>query len=103
MIASTKLLAFVPAAQTIKRGLVLLSLLVLLALSGAGVARSHSVAAQIAATNGDILIGSTLAVPAGVRIGATNGDIHVGEQAATNGTIHIGGLAETNGEIHVGA
>jgi hypothetical protein len=58
---STKLVALVPAAQTIGQGLVRLCLLGLLALFGAGVTHSHSASAQ----------------QVGTQIAATEGDIHI--------------------------
>ncbi len=68
------------------RGLVLLSLLALLALFGAGVGLSHSALAQV-----------------GTQIAATNGTIHVGGQAAANGDIHVNTLAATTGDIRIGS
>jgi hypothetical protein len=66
------------------QGLVLLVLLALLVLSGAGISRSHSASGQ-----------------AGAQIAATNGTVHIGGLAATNGGIHIGSLAASEGDIHV--
>ena len=71
---SAKGLALVPAVKHIGQELVLLSLLALLALVGAGVAGSHLASG-----------------PAGAQIAASVGDVHIGSQAATNGTIHVGG------------
>ena len=60
---STKVLALVPATQTIGQKLVLLSVLTLLVLFGTSIAHSHSASTQqagawVAASVGDIHMGS---------------------------------------------
>ncbi len=79
MKATMKAGALVSTVKQTGQGLVLLCLLALLGLTGAGM--SHA---------------SLASAPTGVRIAATEGDIRIGSVTApapdtTNGNVHIGG------------
>lgn len=87
MNSSTRERTLLQRARRSRQRLVIMSVLTVCLLLGAGAAPSfmHQAVWQ-AGTSGDIHIGS-------FQIAATEGDIHIGslQVAATNGDIHIGG------------
>ena len=82
MKSSTKAGVLLPAIKQTGKTLVLLCLLAMLGLVGAGVSHAHAAltpsGVRMAATNGDIVIGSTVAATTGVRMAASTGDVHIG-------------------------
>ena len=92
MKGSTKGGALAPAMKHAGQTLALLCMLALFGLVGAGVSVDHAAhngrlmapgpsttpPPSSAASNGEMLIGTTVAATNGVRIAATTGDVHVG-------------------------
>jgi hypothetical protein len=89
---STRVDALTAAIKQAGKTLALLGMLALFGLAGAGASVAHiglngrliapgpvtTPPPYIAASNGDILIGTTVAATNGVRIAAKTGDVHVG-------------------------